>query len=175
MDKNWKTIKELADEIGVSKQAIFYRIKKEPLSNELSSLTSKENGSLMFSFDGQTLIKEAFNEKNHQTFDGSLTSKENTSFDTSLIQILQEELLDKNNQLVVKDRQIESLQENISELTSAVENLTKSLNSSHALHAGTMQQKFISDTQSESIKENEENRNSNSPKSESFWSKFFRK
>jgi len=37
-----KTIRELAEEIGVTKQAIFYHMNKPPLSNELQGLASKE-------------------------------------------------------------------------------------------------------------------------------------
>jgi len=57
-----KTIKQIADEIGVSKQAVFYRIKRPPLSNALQSFTSKLDGSLMVSFDGEKIIKQAFEE-----------------------------------------------------------------------------------------------------------------
>jgi len=51
-----KTIKQIANEVGVSKQAIFYRIRKEPLSNKLDGLISKENGVLMISLDGEKPI-----------------------------------------------------------------------------------------------------------------------
>ena len=55
-----KTIREIAEEIGVTKQAIFYQMKKPPLSNTLRGLVSKENGLLTVSFDGEKLIKQAF-------------------------------------------------------------------------------------------------------------------
>jgi len=41
-----KTIKQIADVIGVTKQAVFYRMRKLPLSNALHSLTLKDNGVL---------------------------------------------------------------------------------------------------------------------------------
>lgn len=173
MDKKGKTIKQLADEIGVSKQAIFYRINKPPLSNELSSLMTKENGSLMVSFDGQKLIREAFLENDRQTFDDKESSKHLFLFDDSLIQVLQTELGEKNKQLSEKDCQIKSLQENISELTSAVENLTKSLNSSQALHAGTMQQSLLSDSTEEMHLENIEHENTDAKKG--FFARLFQK
>lgn len=40
MDKKGKTIKQLADEFGVSKQAIHQKRKKEPLSTRLQPFTS---------------------------------------------------------------------------------------------------------------------------------------
>lgn len=55
-----KTIQEIAEEIGVTRQAVYYRIKRPPLSNALKSLVSKENGILTVSFDGENLIKQAF-------------------------------------------------------------------------------------------------------------------
>ena len=36
-----KTIREIADEIGVSKQAVFKKIKREPLSTNLRGLTAR--------------------------------------------------------------------------------------------------------------------------------------
>jgi predicted DNA-binding protein YlxM (UPF0122 family) len=35
-----KTIKEIAEEIGVSKQAVFKKMKREPLSTDLQGLTT---------------------------------------------------------------------------------------------------------------------------------------
>jgi len=35
-----KTIKEIAEEIGVSKQAVFKKMKREPLSTGLQGLTT---------------------------------------------------------------------------------------------------------------------------------------
>lgn len=55
-----KTIKEIAEEIGVSKQAIFKKMKREPLSTSLQGLTSTVDGRLTVSVDGEKLIKQAF-------------------------------------------------------------------------------------------------------------------
>ena len=55
-----KTIKQLADEIGVSKQAIFYRIKKPPLSNDLAPFISNADGSLLVSIEGATNCCDIF-------------------------------------------------------------------------------------------------------------------
>lgn len=41
-----KTIREIVDEIGVSKQAVFKKIKREPLSTSLQGLTSTVDGRL---------------------------------------------------------------------------------------------------------------------------------
>ena len=42
-----KTIRQIADEIGVSKQAVFKKIKREPLSTSLQGLTATVDGRLM--------------------------------------------------------------------------------------------------------------------------------
>lgn len=55
-----KTIREIADEIGVSKQAVFKKIKRQPLSTELMGLTATVDGRLMVSVDAERLIKRAF-------------------------------------------------------------------------------------------------------------------
>lgn len=61
-----KTVKEIADEIGVSKQAVFKRINRQPLSTKLERLTSTVDGRLMVSVDGEMLIKQAFGAENHK-------------------------------------------------------------------------------------------------------------
>lgn len=111
-----KTIKQIADEIGVSKQAVFYRIKKEPLSNTLQSLVTNKNGVLMVSFDGEKLIKQAFkidtvkmfDDKDHQIIVKE-SSKENDIFDNEIIKLLQENMNVLQKQLEIKDKQIEEL------------------------------------------------------------------
>lgn len=55
-----KSIKQIADEIGVSKQAIFKKIKREPLSTSLQQFISTVDGRLMVSVDGEKIIKQAF-------------------------------------------------------------------------------------------------------------------
>ena len=42
-----KTIRQIADEIGVSKQAVFKKIKREPLSTSLQGLTATVDGRLI--------------------------------------------------------------------------------------------------------------------------------
>ena len=42
-----KTVREIAEEIGVSKQAVFKKINRQPLSTKLEGLTSTVDGRLM--------------------------------------------------------------------------------------------------------------------------------
>ena len=59
MSENLKTIKEIADEIGVSKQAVWQKIKKES-SIDLRQFTSKKGNTVYVDVDGQKAIKNAF-------------------------------------------------------------------------------------------------------------------
>lgn len=68
-----KTIREIADEIGVSKQAVFKKIKREPLSTSLRGLTSTVDGRLTVSVDGEKLIKQAFSQDVPSTNHNRLT------------------------------------------------------------------------------------------------------
>ena len=107
-----KTVAEIAAEIGVSKQAIFYRIRKPPLSNALQSLTTKTSNCLTINNDGVTLIKQAFEMeivKENVKRTSKESSKENTSFDGELIEILKENITVLQEQLKIKDKQIEEL------------------------------------------------------------------
>ena len=53
-----KTTKEIAEEIGVSKQAVFKKMKREPLSTGLQGLTTTVDGRLIVSVDGQNRLYE---------------------------------------------------------------------------------------------------------------------
>lgn len=54
-----KTIRQIADEIGVSKQAVFKKIKREPLSTSLQGLTATVDGRLMVEVDGVISVLQA--------------------------------------------------------------------------------------------------------------------
>ena len=141
-----KTIKQIADELGVSKQAIFYRIKRPPLSNTLQSLTSKIDGVLMVHFDGETLIKQAFDKstvKEFGNFGDKEPSKENTLFDGEIIKLLQNNIVVLQRQLDIKDEQIRELNERLAESNAALVTAQQSAQAAQALHAGTMQKQLI--------------------------------
>lgn len=134
-----KTIKQIADEIGVSKQAIFYRIKKPPLSNALQSLSSKENGVLMIAFDGEMLIKQAFLVDTAKELDDKEPPKENTSFDDGMLQLLKENITVLQGQLAVKDNQLLEKDKQIDELTTIIREQAESINADRKKElAGTL-------------------------------------
>jgi len=133
-----KTIKQIANEIGVSKQAIHQKRKKEPLSTDLQPFTEIIDGVVYVSVDGEKLIKSAF-DKNKSTNKSTIVydNKVNQKNDETkhIIEILEK-------QIDTKDKLIIQQQQNINELTSALENTTESLKAAQALHAGTMQKQL---------------------------------
>ena len=95
-----KTIRQIADEIGVSKQAVFKKIKHEPLSTSLQGLTATVDGRLMVEVDGEKLIKQAFSE-----IIPSTKNEEKTAEVDGVVSVLQATIDTLQGQLEVKDRQ----------------------------------------------------------------------
>lgn len=100
-----KTIRQIADEIGVSKQAVFKKIKREPLSTSLQGLTATVDGRLMVEVDGEKLIKQAFSGGEVSTTDNQLPPTESdektveVDGQNALYEILKMELQAKNEQI----------------------------------------------------------------------------
>jgi hypothetical protein len=129
-----KTVAEIAAEIGVSKQAIFYRIRKPPLSNALRSLTTKTLNVLTIEDDGVTLIKQAFEMeivKENVKRTSKESSNENTSFDGKLIEILKENIEVSQECITVLQEQLKVKDKQIEELTATVKNLSESINAAN--------------------------------------------
>lgn len=157
-----KTIREIADEIGVSKQAVFKKIKREPLSTSLQGLTSTVDGRLTVSVDGEKLIKQAFlvgtPSTNHQPVDGQVDGPVD-----GLIAVLQATIETLQGQLEVKDRQIE-------QLTSALVAAQQTAAAAQALHAGTLHQQLLSGE----VRSNQQNQESELGQKRGWFSRWFR-
>ena len=80
-----KTIKQIADELGVSKQAIQKRLSREPLLSSVAPYISTVNGTKHIAVDGENLIKSAFSKNGIDTMsiDTSIDNN-NTSIDKSI-------------------------------------------------------------------------------------------
>jgi predicted DNA-binding protein YlxM (UPF0122 family) len=139
MSENLKTIKEIADEIGVSKQAVWQKIKKES-SIDLRQFTSKKGNTVYVDVDGQKAIKSAFFNKTSTTkrqqkvfvddnvnnsVDGNPEGNEEILFLRNLVSELQSEkkelhkLLDQQQRLALQDKKLlEEYKEEINELKS---------------------------------------------------------
>ena len=86
-----KTIKQIADEVGVSKQAVFKKIDNLGLRQRLS----KVNNQWLIDEDIENTIKATFSTTN-KTATSSTTDSQKVD---SLIAMLQKELEDKNGQI----------------------------------------------------------------------------
>ena len=139
MSENLKTIKEIADEIGVSKQAVWQKIKKES-SIDLRQFTSKKGNTVYVDVDGQKAIKSAFFNKTstkkrqqkvfvddnvNDSVDGNTEGNEEILFLRNLVSELQSEkkelhkLLDQQQRLALQDKKLlEEYKEEIKELKS---------------------------------------------------------
>ena len=137
MSENLKTIKEIADEIGVSKQAVWQKIKKES-SIDLRQFTSKKGNTVYVDVDGQKVIKNDFFNKTstkkrqqkvfvddnvNNSVDGNPEGNEEILFLRNLVSELQSEkkelhkLLDQQQRLALQDKKVlEEYKSEINEL-----------------------------------------------------------
>lgn len=138
MSEKLKTIKELADEIGVSKQAVWQKIKKES-SIDLRQFTSKKGNTVYVDVDGQKVIKNAFFNKTstkkrqqkvfvddnvNNSVDDNPEGNEEILFLRNLVSELQSEkkdlhkLLDQQQRLALQDKKLlEEYKSEINDLT----------------------------------------------------------
>ncbi len=164
-----KTIKEIAEEIGVSKQAVFKKINQVPLSTEIEKFISTVDGKKLVSVDGEILIKQAFQRKQkrkQKTVDVNVDAKddgkkftvgdmvddipsksqeqENTlaaAFQTA-IDALTSQLEEKDRQLAEKDKLLEWQTKTIEELATSLAVAQHTAQAAQALHAGTLQRQI---------------------------------
>ena len=122
-----KTIKEIAEELGVSKTAVRKQIANLGLQTSLRKIGNQ----FAIEKKQETLIKSAFSQKQSET-------------SLRLISMLQHELEIKNRELEIKNKQIEELNARLAEVTSALTTAQQTAQAAQALHAGMIQQQLKS-------------------------------
>lgn len=130
-----KTIKEIAEELGVSKTAVRKQIANLGLQTSLR----KSGNQFAIEKEQETLIKSAFSQKQSQT---KIANQSETSL--RLVSMLQHELEIKNRELEIKNKQIEELNARLAEVTSALTTAQQTAQAAQALHAGMIQQQLKS-------------------------------
>ena len=122
MSENLKTIRELADELGVSKQAIWQKIKRDT-SIDLRQFTSTKGNTVYVNVDGQKTIKSMFKNgsstKEHQHKDDiddnekdAVYDQDEVKFLRNLVSEIQSEkkelhkLLDQQQRLALQDKKL---------------------------------------------------------------------
>ncbi|MCM6830495.1 HTH domain-containing protein [Leuconostoc mesenteroides] len=122
MSENLKTIRELADELGVSKQAIWQKIKRDT-SIDLRQFTSTKGNTVYVDVDGQKAIKSMFS-KDSSTRDrqqkddiddnkkDDVDEQDEVKFLQNLVSEIQSEkkelhkLLDQQQRLALQDKKL---------------------------------------------------------------------
>ena len=150
-----KTIKEIADELGVSKTAVSKQIANLGLRSSL-----RKNGN-QFAIENQQekLIKMAFRKNKQREITGenlvsdeqSQTKSQTTNANQSqtenhevcdLVCVLQTTVDTLQEQLSVKDQQIRELNARLAECSTALLAAQETARAAQALHAGTIQQQL---------------------------------
>ena len=150
IENNMKTIKQIADELGISKDKVKYQVGKLPRemvvkSKEITYLTDKGIQTVTDILVGKTTGELP------SKLPGEFPTKNNEPIITLLeknLNILQEQLKEKDKQLDNKDKQIEELNSRLSETMSI-------LNNSQLLHGGTIQQQLTNNVNSSQVSEQE--------------------
>ena len=143
----YKSISQLAKEIGVTRQAIYKKIKSDnQLSTGLQQFTVNQNKLTVYSLQGQKLIKQAF--LNNDTVNQSVNRAVNVdskpvSTNSKLVDSLTAQIETLTKQLTVKDEQLAAAQAQINSLVDTIHELTIALKAAQALHGLDKQQKTI--------------------------------
>ena len=132
-----KTIKEIAAECKVSEQAIRGWCRRNHVAKDAK-------GSFAISESQKTAIYQHYlgvgRNQVSQSAKPSFATCETS--ETALISMLQKELDRKNEQLSVKDKQIEELNARLAEISSALVVAQQTAQAAQALHAGTIRQQL---------------------------------
>ena len=140
-----KTIRQIADEIGVSKQAVYKRYKGK-LHTVCAPYAHTERGVLYLSEQAETLIKQDFLNDDHSNeahTERSIGVVQEQSQEAGVVAVLQATIDTLQGQLEVKDRQIEQQAQTITRLTDALAAAQQTAAAAQALHAGTIQQQLL--------------------------------
>lgn len=121
-----KTIKQLAEELGISKQALQKRLTREPLKTSIQPYIYTSNNTKYIQTEGERLIKAGFS---------TSIPADNVSIDKSIDKTIDKAIAALTAQLESKDKQIAELHKQIAELTAAITNLSTAVNGAQTLHA----------------------------------------
>ena len=131
------TIAEIAAECGVSEQAVRGWCRRNHVAKDAK-------GSFAISESQKTAIYQHYlgvgRNQVSQSAKPSFATCETS--ETALISMLQKELDRKNEQLSVKDKQIEELNARLAEIRSALVVAQQTAQAAQALHAGTIRQQL---------------------------------
>lgn len=171
MNDELKTIAQIAQDLNVSRQAVYKKLKKNPdLTTSLQPYTTTKGKLTVYDSQGQELIKQAFqnqpvNHADNQRVNQSVTSdnqmltslQQQNSLLQSELDVLKTQLTDKDNQINLlksqiadRDKTIASLQADKDKLNARLDkaednisSLSTALTAAQALHGMDKQQAAI--------------------------------
>jgi len=145
-----KTLRQIAEELGVSKQTVYKRYKGK-LHTVCAPYAHTEQGVLYIEEQGETLIKQDFlqNDRSIGAHTDAHTERSNGAAqeqpqDSGIVAVLQTTIDTLQGQLAVKDKQIEELNARLAEVSSALVMAQQTAQAAQALHAGTIRQQLTS-------------------------------
>ena len=132
-------ITEIAAECGVSEQAVRAWCRRNHVAKDAK-------GSFAVSESQKSAIYQHYLgvERKQVSQPAKASCETCETSETALISMLQKELDRKNEQLSVKDKQIEELNARLAEVSSALVTAQQTAAAAQALHAGTMHQQLLS-------------------------------
>lgn len=168
------TIKELADELGVSKPTVSKAIDALGIQDELRKVgnrfllsdTQSEMVKMQITQNSEMPITKKTQE---ETKSKPLISQNET--EKSLISLLETQITILQEQLTVKDGQIAAQQEQIRTLTESLHDTTAALTAAQALHAGTIKQQLTD----KSVCSGDDVTDEPQEQKQGFWQKLFRR
>ena len=141
-----KTIKEIADELGVEKQKVYRYIKQHRISevhHEALHEAHQRSGAKYYDEAAETLIKQGFSsqtassEAHHEVHHEAHQNRINEAVNEAVIDMLRQEL-------EIKNEQIRELNARLAEVSSALVTAQQTAQAAQALHAGTIRQQLTS-------------------------------
>lgn len=172
-----KTVKQIAEELGVSKQAVHQKRKSKRLSETLQPFTTTIDGVVYIAPEGETLLKQAFlkpetptpstvNDNGFTPVDSNVDGNEHP-----LYAILRAELEAKNRQIEQLQAELADERKHSRELTDRVAVLAEQ---AQALHAGTIKTHLLPEGEQTEAEAEPVSADPSEPKKKAgFWSRLF--
>ncbi len=168
-----KTYSEIAKEIGVSRQAIYQKIKRSPeLSTRLQPFTVRVDNVVYISEEGESILKTAFSDNVVNSGLQSFTVNSLQETVNSLQVCLQE----KQAQIEDKDKQIELLTKQLELKDKQISDTTTALLQAQQLHAADRQKLLSIEEQQKQAQQEEQTIQEPEPDHKPrFWERLFTK
>ena len=181
---NGKTIRQIADEIGVTRQAIYKKFKlHSAIANNIKAYSFTVDRVKYYTAEGEKIIKSLFTNNydvpqetadvsTEQFTPDNLTTAKVDRLTHQLTVLFSAQLTTKDKQLEEKDRQLAEKDKQIALLMEQTNNLTQALQAAQALAAADKRQLLL-----QAGKQNEqlENTQKQETAKKSFFSRIFRK